>query len=126
MSASAFAADPSGTWKWTQSGRGGGGGGGTPREITLTLTQKDGKLAGKLAMPGREGATTEVEIKNAMVKDGTVSFEIEREFGGNKVVTKYSGKLDGDTITGTSERPGRDGGAPRSSEWVAKREAAKK
>src|SRR5699024_1861173 len=56
MTAAAFAADPSGNWKWTQQGRGGGGGGGggTPREASLTLAAKDGKLTGKLTMPGRE------------------------------------------------------------------------
>ena len=122
FSAAAFAADPSGTWKWTQQGRGGGGGGGggTPRESTLTLAMKDGKLTGKLSSPGRDGATNETEIKNASVKDDTVAFTIEREFNGNTFVMKYSGKLAGDTITGESEGPGRDGQTMKR-EWVAKR-----
>jgi hypothetical protein len=125
MSAAAFAADPSGTWKWTQPSRGGGGGGGTPREITLNLTVKDGKLAGTVAMPSRGGgAPTEVAIKNASVKDDAIAFEVEREYNGNKFVTKYSGKLAGDTITGKSESE--RNGEVRSNEWVAKREAAKK
>ena len=120
MSAAVFAADPSGTWKWTQQGRGGGGGGGTPRESSLTLTMKDGKLAGKLSTPGRDGATTTTDIKDAAIKGDVVSFTVEREFNGNKFVTKYSGKLAGDTITGEAEGPGRDGQTSKR-EWVAKR-----
>jgi hypothetical protein len=115
ISSAAFAADPSGTWKWTQPGRGGG----EPRESSLMLTMKDGKLTGKLTSPGRDGATT-TEISNASVKDDVVKFDVERDFGGNKFVIKYSGKLAGDTITGESESPGRDG-ATMKREWVAKR-----
>jgi hypothetical protein len=121
MSAAVFAADPSGTWKWTQQGRGGGGGGGTPRESTLTLVAKDGKLTGKVSSPGRDGATSTTEITNGSIKDDVVTFSVERTFGDNKFVTKYSGKLSGDTITGESESPGRDGGQPRKTEWVAKK-----
>lgn len=125
MSAAVFAADASGTWKWTQQGgrgggKGGGGGGGTPRDVTLTLVQKDGKLMGKVAMPGRDGQVSSVDIKDGAVKGDTVSFSVERQFGDNKFVTKYSGKLAGDTITGESESPGRDGGTQKR-EWVAKR-----
>jgi hypothetical protein len=122
MSAAVYAADPSGTWKWTQQGRGGGGGGGggTPRESTLTLTMKDGKLTGKLSSPGRDGGTNETAISNASIKDDVVAFAVEREFNGNKFVTKYSGKLAGDTITGEAESPGRDGQTMKR-EWVAKR-----
>jgi hypothetical protein len=117
ISAAAFAADPSGTWKWSQPSRGGGG---APRESTLTLAMKDGKLTGKLSTPGRDGATMASDISNASVKDDVVTFSVEREFNGNKFVTKYSGKLAGDTITGESEGPGRDG-AVQKREWVAKR-----
>jgi hypothetical protein len=116
VSAAAFAADPSGTWKWSQPGRGGG----APRESTLTLAMKDGKLTGKVATPGRDGATTTTEIANGSIKGDVVSFTVEREFNGNKIVTKYSGKLAGDTITGESEGPGRDG-ATQKREWVAKK-----
>lgn len=121
LSAAVFAADPSGTWKWTVQGRGGGGGGGgTPRESTLTLAMKDGKLAGKLTTPGRGGDPMSTEISNAAIKGDVVSFTVEREFNGNKFVTKYSGKLAGDTITGEAESPGRDGQTMKR-EWTAKR-----
>jgi hypothetical protein len=123
MSAVAIAAaDPSGTWKWTTQGRGGsGGGGGTPRESTLTLAVKDGKVTGKISSPGRGGDPSVTEIKNAAIKGDTVSFTVERQFGDNKIVQKYSGKIAGDTITCTVESPGRDGGQPTPREWVAKR-----
>ena len=119
LAAAVFAADPSGTWKWTMQGRGGGGGG-TPRESTLTLAMKDGKLTGKLTTPGRGGDPMSTEISNAAVKGDVVSFTVEREFNGNKFVTKYSGKLAGDTITGEAESPGRDGQTMKR-EWTAKR-----
>lgn len=122
MSVAVFAADPSGTWTWTQPARGGGGGGGggAPRESTLTLALKDGKLTGQLGMPGRDGGTTAVDISNASVKGDVVAFNVEREFNGNKFVIKYSGKIAGDTITGEAESPGRDGQTMKR-EWVAKR-----
>ncbi len=120
LSVAAFAADASGTWKWTLQGRGGGGGGGATREMTLTLVAKDGKVTGKLSMPGRDGGTMDSEISNGSIKGDVVSFTIEREFNGNKFVSKYTGKLAGDTITGESESPGRDGGTTKR-EWVAKR-----
>ena len=50
---------------------------------------------------------------------------MKREFNGNAFVTKYSGKVDGDKITGKVERPGRNGGEPTSVDWNATREAAK-
>jgi len=119
MSAVAFAADPSGTWKWTEtSGRSGGQG--TPREVTLKLAMKDGKLSGEYSRPGRDGNMTTTAITNASMSGDTVSFTVEREYNGNKYATKYNGKLAGDTITGNSERPGRDGQSTKG-EWMAKR-----
>lgn len=120
LSVAVYAADPSGTWKWSMQGRGGGGGGGTPRESTLVLAMKDGKLTGTLTTPGRDGATNSTEIKDAAISGDTVSFTVERQFGDNKFVMKYSGKLAGDTITGEAEGPGRDGQTMKR-EWVAKR-----
>lgn len=118
MTAAVWAADASGTWKWTTQGRGGSGG--TPRESTLTLAVKDGTLTGKLSTPGRDGATNASEIANGAVKGDVVSFTVEREFNGNKFVSNYSGKVAGDTITGEIEAPGRDGTTSKR-EWVAQR-----
>ena len=122
VSAVAFAADVSGTWKWTEQSRGRSGGSpGAPREVTLTLAMKGGQLTGSYARPSRDGNTTPVEITNASLKGDTIAFSVERDYGGNKVVTKYSGKVAGDTITGESVSPGRGGGESSKREWAAKR-----
>ena len=116
ISAAAHAADPSGTWKWSQPGRGGG----EPQEITAKLALKDGKLTGSVTLPGRQGgAPTDVEISDASVMGHDVTFSLVREFNGNKRVTKYSGKLAGDTIKGTELAPGRGGAEPMPRDWVA-------
>jgi hypothetical protein len=38
-----------------------------------------------------------------------------------KFVSKYTGKVEGDTIKGSIERPGRDGGAATKTDWTATR-----
>lgn len=118
VSALAADASPAGIWKWTQQGRGGNPG----VERVLTLEHKDGKLTGTLkgAKMG-EFEIPDVAISNGSFKDGAVSFSIEMEFNNNKFVSKYQGKLEGDTITGEVERPGRDGGQSRKTPWTAKR-----
>ena len=130
------AADVNGTWTWTQQGRGGqGGGDAPPRKSTLKLKADGEKLTGTLTAPagGRGGggggggaAPAPVEISDGKVKGDEISFSVKREFNGNAFVTKYSGKVEGDKITGKMERPGRDGGEARSTDWTATREAADK
>ena len=110
LTLSAFAADISGKWKWTAQGRNG------PMETIATLALKDGALTGTVS--GRMG---DAPIGDASLKDGKVAFTVTREFDGNKFVIKYEGKFEGDTITGTIERPGRDGDAPVKLEWKATR-----
>ena len=121
ITASAFAADasPAGTWKWTAPGRGGNPG----FERTLVLDLKDGKLTGTLkGTTGGQFEIPDAAISNASFKDGAMAFQVELDFNGNKFVTKYEGKLAGDEIKGTIERPGRgEGAAPIKSEWLAKR-----
>jgi hypothetical protein len=113
----AFAADASGTWKWTQPGRGGG----QSFEVTLKLEVKDGALSGTmLGVDTPNGKIPDVAIADGSIKGDTISFSITREFNGNKRTSKYEGKLEGDTIKGTVERPGRDG-AVQKSDWTATR-----
>ena len=121
MTAAANAADITGNWKWSQQGRNGS------QDYTAKFALKGGNLTGSVMMPGFGGGeATEVEISDASVKDGTVAFSIVREFNGNKFVIKYEGKLDGDTIKGSTERPGRGGGDPTKSDWSAMRVMDKK
>ena len=138
--ASSHAADSkaTGTWSWTQPGRGGGGGGGNApaRKTTLVLKADGEKLTGTVTAPagGRGGgggggaaaAPAPTEISDGKIKDDKISFSVKREFNGNAFVTKYTGKVEGDKITGKVERPGRNGGEPTSTDWNANRETAEK
>ncbi len=115
----AFAADPSpaGNWKWTGPSRGGNPG----AERTLVLDYKDGKLTGTVkGVQMGQFEIPDTAITNATFKDGAVAFSVENDFNGTKFVTKYQGKMAGESIKGTIERPGRDG-ATITSEWVANR-----
>jgi len=120
-----------GTWSWAQQGRRGGQGGNenaTPRKTTLKLKSDGEKVTGTLTAPaggrggGGGGEPMPVEISDGKIKGSDLSFSVKREFNGNAIVTKYSGKLEGDKITGKVERPGRDGGEARSTDWTATRE----
>lgn len=109
-----------GKWSWTMPGRGGGEG----RKVTLTLKTDGEKLTGSLTNPGRQGAEArETPIEEGKVTGNEVSFKATREWNGQKMVVKYSGKVEGDSIKGKIETE-RDG-QTRSRDWEAKREAAK-
>jgi hypothetical protein len=124
-------ANVNGTWSWTQQGRGGNADA-PVRKLTLKLKADGDKLTGTLAAPGRRGqdgaagTPTETEISDGKIKGDEISFSVKRENNGNQFVTKYNGKVDGDTIKGKVEAPGRQGGDPTSRDWEAKREAAAK
>ncbi len=104
--------DPTGTWKWSVTFND------QSRDVTLKLKLEGDKLTG--TMPGRNNEETKIE--NGTFKDGEVSFSVTREGKGQKMTSKYKGKVDGDTIKGKIERE-RDGKA-KSSDWEAKREKA--
>jgi hypothetical protein len=102
-----------GTWKSTFKAPDG-----TERVTTFKFKLEGDKLTGTAS--GRNN--TEAAIEKGTFKDGTLSFEVTREFNNNKVTVKYTGKLDGDTIKGSREMPGRDGGEPTKRDFEAKRE----
>lgn len=110
--ATAFAVDPTGTWEWNTSSPDG------DIPTTLKLRLEEGKLTGAYA--NRFGATA---ISNASLQDNVVQFDVVRDLGGQKYVVKYHGKIEGDTIKGTIEAPGHDGGAGVKLDWNAKRTA---
>ena len=107
--------DPTGTWEWSTKSPSG--------EITTTLKLEvqDGKIAGVYS--NQFGNTT---ISNASLQDDVISFDVVRDFGGQKYVVKYHGKMEGDTISGTIEAPGHDGGEAVKLDWNAKRTAKEK
>jgi len=82
------------------------------------------KVTGSISTPGRNDQATETQITNGKIKGDQISFEVTREFQGNKFTAKYAGKVSGDTITGKMETE-RDGNK-RERDWEAKREGAKK
>jgi len=98
--------------------RGGGGGrGGQPTEITATLKQDGEKLTGQVIGMDFQDPTAKSDIKEGSVKaDGTVAFKVTMTMGGQFEITRtFTGKLSGDTITGTAsiEPPaGGFGGGP--------------
>jgi hypothetical protein len=109
-------ADLSGTWSWSVPGRNGG----PDRKMTLKFKVDGDKLTGKLISPARGDQTNEIEIKDGKIKNGEFSFTVSRERNGNTMVTKYTGKVSGDTIKGKTsiERNGQT----RENDFEAKRE----
>ena len=103
-------ANPTGTWKWSQTGQDG-----QSIESTLKLKLDGDKLTGTVSR--RDGGETAIE--DGKFKDGEVSFQATRERNGQKFVIKYHGKVEGDTIKGKTEFE-RNGEA-RSRDWEAKR-----
>jgi hypothetical protein len=123
LSSAAMAADKAnvaGTWKWTTPGRNGG----NDVTTTLKLKQDGDKITGTVTGGGANA--TEVEIKEPKLKDNELTFKVVRERNGTEITTSYSGKVEGDTITGKIEAPGRNGAAPRPRDWKATREKSEK
>lgn len=115
--ASTQAADATGTWTWSRPGRNGG----EAQKMTLTLKADGEKLTGSVSSPGRQGAEPrKTEITDGKVKGDDISFSVTREFNGNKMTMKYSGKVSADTIKGKTESE--RNGETQSRDWEAKRE----
>jgi hypothetical protein len=108
--------DPTGTWKYkVKFGK-------NEVEQTLKLEQKDGKLTGTVS--GAKGEPTKIE--DGTFKDGEVSFTVTRVFGKDKdkkAVSKFSGKLSGDSIKGSIATD--FGGKENKADWEATREKKK-
>jgi hypothetical protein len=104
-------ADVTGTWKWSVERNG------QTFETTLKLKQDGAKLTGTIS--GRNNQET--EIQEGAVKDGEVSFQVTREFNGNKIVQKYHGKAGAESIKGKVEFE--RNGETMSRDWEAKRAA---
>jgi hypothetical protein len=109
-----------GKWGWTMAGRNGG----PDRKMTLKLKTEGEKLTGKLGAPTRDGEMRETEIQDGKIKGEDISFTVVREFNGNKMTSKYSGKLSGDSIKGKVEVE--RNGENQSRDWIAKRETDEK
>jgi hypothetical protein len=102
-------ADVSGTWQWTMTRPNG-----ETTDRKIKLKQDGDKLTGVSIWND-----TETAIENGQVKEGEVSFQVTREFNGNKFTMNYKGKADGDSLKGKID--GTFGGEARSFDWDAKR-----
>ena len=115
------AADANGKWTWSTPGRNGG----DPRVTTLTLKVDGEKVTGNVSSPGRQGgAARETEISDGKLKGEDLSFSVVREVNGNKMTTKYSGKVSATSIKGKIEFE--RNGETQSRDWEAKRPEEKK
>lgn len=114
VKADAKKGDPTGKWTWEVDRNG------TKTMMSLTLKLDGDKLTGE--MPGRGANATATKIEEGTFKDGEFSFTTTRMMGDNKIVTKYKGKVDGDTLKMTSETD-RNGTAQKR-EIEAKKEKA--
>jgi hypothetical protein len=113
--------DPTGSYTWVTAGRNGGAG----RTNTLTLKLDGDKLTGSVTAPGRGGTEpTATEIKDGKITGADISFSVTRDFGGNSMTSKYSGKLADGTIKGKIETD--RNGETQSRDWEAKKVEAKK
>lgn len=117
--------DPNGKWTWTTEGREGG-----MRTNSITLKLDGDKLTGTIAGMrrggggGGGGAPQETPLEEAKLKGDEISFQVTREWNGNKMVSKYTAKIAGDTLKGkwSIDR----NGEVMEREFEAKRAAAKK
>jgi hypothetical protein len=106
-------ADPTGTWKWSISGQNG-----QSREVTAKLKAEGDKVTGTVS-----GRNNDTAITEGTLKGDEIAFTVSREYNGNKMTQKYTGKVSADTIKGKVESKRGDAEA-QSRDWEAKREAA--
>ena len=99
-----------GTWLWSFNNSDGSHL--TPR---LRFRTKGGELTGT----SRFRAGSEAPITNIVFKDGQVSFDVVRDYLGEPVVTRYTGKLSGTTIKGKIRSTAN--GEQQVYDWDAKR-----
>jgi hypothetical protein len=83
-------ADPVGTWKCQYEI------GDQKRMATLTIKKDGDKLAGTMSWPDQK----ETKLKDVKLKDGALTFSVEREIMENKFTVEYRLMIDGDQFKG--------------------------
>jgi hypothetical protein len=101
-----------GDWKWQISPQGG-----DPINMSANFKVDNGKLTG-VFLDGFDNQ--KFDIKDGKVDGDKVSFTITRPINDMTITINYSGKLDGDTITGTMEFKFGDQD-PMKNDWKAER-----
>ena len=115
LSVSTFAADVSGKWKWKYERSSG-----ESTDVVMNLKQDGSKLSGTI-----QAAEVELKVQDGKIApDGQVTFTatLERDSGPLKI--DFSGKAEGDKITGKTQYES-DSGEKRENEWVARREQSR-
>ncbi len=112
-------ADPTGSWIWSVPGRRNG------PDLTNVLVMKveGAAVTGQIVSPGRTGETNVLTLQDGKLSGNDFSFVVSRKFDTFTMTANYSGKVDGDTITGkiAYERFGRS----RTNDWTAIRQSHK-
>lgn len=111
---SALAASASGNWIWVSNGRSAT----VPKENILSLQASGSTLTGKISAPGTDGKPADTAITAGKVNGDEISFALIREVNGSPVTNLYSGKIAGDTLTGTISF--NRNGETQSRKWEAK------
>jgi len=107
-------ANVAGTWEWTTQRQN------QEQKHAIKLKQDGDKVTGVYVPASGD----EIALKDVKLDGNKLSFAITRTIQNNERTIKYSGTVEGDTIKGKSETPGRDGGEARSRDWEAKKKAA--
>jgi hypothetical protein len=84
-------ADPVGTWKLEYEI-----GDGQKREATLTVKKDGDKLAGTMTFQDKQ----EAKLKDPALKDGVLTFSVDRELKDMKITVTYKLTVEGDAIKG--------------------------
>jgi len=119
-SAVVTAAHASGTWTWTTPGPNGS----PERTSKLTLAEDHGKLAGIISTPRQDGTAVDSPISNGKEEGDKISFDVVREFNGNKFTSSFSGEVSADKITGKISF--HRNGEVQTHDWQAKRSTDQK
>ena len=104
-------ADPVGTWKLEYDI-----GDGQKREATLSVKKDGDKLTGTMDWPDQKGA----KLKDPALKDGALTFSVDRELMGMKLTVEYKLTVEGDGLKGKAAID--VGGEKREIDIVGKRE----
>jgi hypothetical protein len=82
--------DPVGTWKCEYDI------GGQKREATLVVKKDGDKIAGTMTFQDKQ----EAKLKDPKVKDGELTFIVDRKLMDNTITCEYKVKIDGDKFKG--------------------------
>ena len=81
-------------------------------------------MVGTVSTESEGGPNIHAEIEDGKLSGDEISFGVTREFNNSTIVTRYSGKISGDTINGKME--GERNGKTQSRDWEATRKKGQK